>query len=591
VTLQVVEAVFFAQYTPTNFKAMYGRLPTKTAKTYTKDYLQVQHAAGNVLEKVLAGSKLHPVRVVYKWPTGFCEGQFLWYKTRWWLKWPTNKKPLPWTIEKAPTTEVSILGDPTLRVPALADKEYDKIVASGVEPWLIAVKLAGEPEHLHVRTYFRNPTANLQDRALSCLPSIVQQEIDKLKKDDGCGAIEFPPVTTMKTSPPTRAPKLVQEILEALERNLNVLLIGPPGTGKTVALEDLQALYSSEYPPGTVLFDPAEWGSKAWSVAASESRSEALVFHPSYSYENFVAGLYPKSSGGAIVLEAVPGPFICLSHWVGETDRKALLVVDEFNRGPAAAIFGDCLGLLDKDKRWSPTNAGTRITRPYANQPMTVPPRYCADPTKPEPVADEIRLPAGVHIVAAMNSTDRSVAPLDAAMRRRFAVIRVGPDYEVLAKHFSADITKVNSPFPSATDPSAWSAEEVSVLAIKLLKALNEKVEYCLGEDFLLGHALLWNIDAAGSVERLAQLASAVDSKVVSTLRMTFVDQDEALAAVLGVPNKEISSGHPAPPGTVAYWKSAPSNLSSIARRKLVVQTVAKMSADQQLSTLQAMCA
>jgi 5-methylcytosine-specific restriction enzyme B len=48
-------------------------------------------------------------------------------------------------------------------------------------------------------------------------------------------------------------------------------------------------------------------------------------------------------------------------------------------------------------------------------------------------VPRNLKLPASVHIVAAMNSTDRSVAPLDAALRRRFAIIFVGPDYEVLA--------------------------------------------------------------------------------------------------------------------------------------------------------------
>lgn len=592
-TVGVVEAVFFARYTISNFRAVYGRLPTTEASTYTKDFLQVLQDAGAVLEAVLPASKTQVTDIVYEWPTGSCTGKFEWTNTRWHMKWLTNHKPLPWTIGDTTTPEISIPGAPGLGLPSLADAEHAKIQASNTEPWLIAVKLAGEPHKLHVRTYFRNPSAKFADRALSALPVPVQNAIAALPAGDGSGALQLPPATFVgKVPPPPRAVKLVAAIQDALKKDPNILLVGPPGTGKSVALEDLKAIYENRNPPGVVLFDSAVWG-KAWFVTGTTSRCETLVFHPSYTYENFVAGLFPKSSNtGGIELEAKPGPLLCLSHWVGDADRRALLILDEFNRGQAAAIFGDTLSLLDKDKRKGMGGLGAHIQRPYPSQPMPVPPSYRRDQAQAEVICDEVELPSNVHIVAAMNSTDRSVAPLDAAMRRRFTVIRVRPDYDALAEHALPDITRALQPLPGTDDITHWSVEDVSVLAINLLRALNERIEYCLGEDFLLGHALVWGLTAPTAETRLSQLASAVDGKVISTLRMTFVDQDEALAAVLGIPdNLQISAGQQLPASCIAYWKLAPASLASIAPKRLMVRTLQEMVSAEQLTTLRALAA
>lgn len=591
-TVGVVEAVFFARYTISNFRAVYGRLGTTEASTYTKDFLQVLQDTGNILEEVLPASKDESTEFVYEWPTGNCVGKFEWTGSRWHMKWLTNHKPLPWTVGDTSVPEISIPGNPEFERPSEADSVYAAIEASGTEPWLIAVKLADEPHRLHVRTYFRNPRPEFADRAISLLPTLVQDAIAALPTRDGSGALRLPPSAHLGPPPRVRAPKLVAEIQKALETDPNVLLVGPPGTGKSVALEDLRALYQTRYAPGTVLFDTAVWGN-AWSVTSGgEARSEALVFHPSYTYENFVAGLYPKAAtGGGMDLEVKPGPLLCLSHWVGESDRRALLILDEFNRGQAAAIFGDTLSLLDKDKRFGPGSVGIHIQRPYPSQPMPVPQGYLKVAGQTETISDEIRLPKNVHIVAAMNSTDRSVAPLDAAMRRRFTVIRVPPDYDALAAHFfDGNLERVQQPLPAATDIGGWTVDDVSALAVKVLKGLNERIDYCLGEDFLLGHALVWGLTASTAEARLQQFASAVDGKVISTLKMTFVDQDEALAAVLGIAEDMQSNVGQAPPeGSVAFWKLAPASLASISPKRLVVRVVGEMSSSEQLKALRAL--
>jgi 5-methylcytosine-specific restriction protein B len=246
--------------------------------------------------------------------------------------------------------------------------------------------------------------------------------------------------------------------------------------------------------------------------------------------------------------------------------------------------------LLDTDKRSAPGVVSAHIQRPYPGQDMPVPISYRQVPTVHEKVEDEVRLPLGVHIVAAMNSTDRSVAPLDAAMRRRFTVIRVGPDYEALAEHLLGDTAIANQPLPTTNDVSSWDVNQVCVLAIRLLESLNERIEYCLGEDFLLGHALVWRMDGADVAARLEQLAIAVDTKIVPTLRTTFIDQDDALAAILGVPDSLIvNQGQSAPTGTVAYWKAAPAALASIAPKRLALQMARRMPVAEQLVALRAL--
>lgn len=588
-TQQLVEAVLIAPLNRTNYKAVYGRLGDDTP--YTQDYIQIRKAVAKAF-RPLFGVAAVKVDITYVWPGGTQPGHLTWSSDRIHLKWDTDSSPLPWRLGNVGANPATSLpGDVSKKDVADADAQAAAIDASGTKPWLLAVKLKDDGNRLHLRVYFEKPPPQLSDRGINQLPNQVQQAIGNFPKNASTDIVVWS--TSVTTTPPkVRAKKLVDEILAALARDPNVLLVGPPGTGKTVALEDLRALYSHKDAGGGPTFDPTSWPGN-WSVSSgAESRSEWLVFHPSYTYENFVAGLFPKSSTtGGVQLEAKPGPLLCLSHWVGDMNRRALLVLDEFNRGPAAAIFGDTLGLLDVDKRSGAGKEGAHIQRPYPDQDMPVPKGYRRVVADDEEVDEDLRLPSGVHIIAAMNSTDRSVAPLDAALRRRFTVIRVGPDYDALAEHLlAANAVRASQPLPASPDPTTWNTDDVSALAVRLLRNLNERIEYCLGEDFLLGHALVWGLDGKNTDERLTQLAHAVDTKVVPTLRMTFVDQDEALSAVLGIPDTPVvSAGQAVPNDSVAYWKKAPPALESFANRRLAVQKLADMAPPQQLAALVAL--
>jgi 5-methylcytosine-specific restriction protein B len=583
---KIVEAVLFAKYTDSNFKALYGRLLRSTK--YSKDFIQLPEDVSSRLQ-VLFNAGASDVPVEYVWPTGGQTGNFSWSSDRYHLNWQTDSPPAPWklgVVGNDPAT--SLPGNPSLRTEAQADPQYAAITAGGTSPWLVAVKLHGEGNRLHLRVYFDNPSTALADRGVSQLPQEVRAAMGNLGRA-ASGVVEW--TNAIRRPATARAKKLVEEVLDALARDPNVLLVGPPGTGKSVALEDLRSLYVAKAATGTPTFDPASWPGN-WGTYQVDARSESLVFHSSYAYENFVAGLFPKAISGGIDLEAKPGPLLRLGHWIGSSERTALLILDEFNRGPAAAIFGDTLSLLDKDKRVGQGRVATHIQRPYTGHTMRVPKSYQRDAAAAtEEVDDEVSLPANLHIVAAMNSTDRSVAPLDAAMRRRFTVIRVRPDYEALGAHLGLTDAEMSAALPAPLTPALLDVKVVAQLALRVLRCINDRIEFALGEDFLLGHALIWGLSEADPVQTLRQLCQAVDAKVVPTLRTTFVDQDEVLGAVLGIPeNLQVGPADPEPVTHVAYWRTAPLAIASITPKRLMLRSLQRLDSAQQLAALAELC-
>jgi hypothetical protein len=169
-----------------------------------------------------------------------------------------------------------------------------------------------------------------------------------------------------------------------LERKQHVVFQGPPGTGKTYIAERLARLL----------------------ISGSFGFMETLQFHPSYSYEDFIQGIRPMTSGGQLTFERVPGRFMQFCEKAERIPEAApcVLIIDEINRGNLSRIFGELMYLLEyRDK-----------AIPIAGESLP------------------FRIPANVFLIGTMNTADRSIALVDHALRRRFSFIHLGPDYDAL---------------------------------------------------------------------------------------------------------------------------------------------------------------
>ena len=170
-----------------------------------------------------------------------------------------------------------------------------------------------------------------------------------------------------------------------------------------------------------------------------------------------------------------------------------------------------------------------------------------------------------------MNSSDRSVAALDSAMRRRFSIIPVGPDYDVLAAHYGIDPADSLPQDPSTPD-------DVKLMAYSLLKALNRRILAVSGPDFELGHALLWKVSGDSLESALDSLAHAIDQRIVATMTMTYRDETDVLGAIL----KASETSRPTPdPDVLASWVDAPPDLAQFAPRSLHINSVLDVPASE----------
>lgn len=567
-----VEAVWVWYYGGSNQKWTYGRF---AGDGFTKDHLQINSEAAGPVQSIygLASAPGEKHELQLRWPNGGeLRGRFMFSAGRFVLRWdrppaPTKtpwSAPEPWRMVPDPNDQsVSPLpgnGDATTAADALAAIEaFNK---GGHRAYLVAVKLKSEPDVLHVRAYLKNPAPGLEFASTDGLPRAVQRLVDSLKPEQPSCASQ---IIGGKT--PDRD---VEDAIAKLEENPNLLLIGPPGTGKSVLLEKLVQHVTN--PDFGVTFDPDKLYD-AWDEpedVPGQGKASTVVLHPSYSYDNLVVGLLPKVNGNQVQVGITTGPLVNLAHYASSGNR-ALLVLDEFNRGNAAAVLGDTLALLDKDKR-----DVAHVDLPAYGLPMDVPGEFAVDGSTR--VSPRLSLPRNLWIVAAMNSSDRSVAPLDAALRRRFSIVEIGPDYDLLGTHLNADI---DGDFSAAWDQ--WTPNLVAGLAVELLRGVNGRIEASLGRDFLLGHSNFWHVFGDTAELALRALASAWDLRVVQTMRLALQDDDDTLAFIL---NAGKSSDAVESSSRAAWWKKADASHEQFARPRLSFNPLAGLPLEAQQAEL-----
>lgn len=321
-----------------------------------------------------------------------------------------------------------------------------------------------------------------------------------------------------------------QEVLDALRRHHNVLLYGPPATGKTHIVQEVMRAFSAMTIDTEREHDALDGG--------GATRALWTTFHQSYSYEDFIVGLRPRpgDKGEGFTLEPVAGTLLELSEWARTPGRQGLLVIDEINRGNVSRIFGELITLLEVDKRLgangSETPTTVRVRLPYVtrDQPVKV---DLGDGNKPVEVPLPFTLPRDVHILATMNSVDSSVAPLDAALRRRFRMVNLVPDPDLMRRPLGLS-EEDELPRP---DPALATKADVAALALHLLRTLNDGIGMYLGSDFQLGQWYLNPLVDATDDGAQAALADIWRTALLPQLIEYFSGRSDQLLSVLRSPN------------------------------------------------------
>lgn len=191
--------------------------------------------------------------------------------------------------------------------------------------------------------------------------------------------------------------KWIEEVNELLDDKRQVIFYGPPGTGKTYVAQRLAEQY------------------------AAGGRVELIQFHPSYTYEDFVQGYRPvEDESGNVTFKLRRGPLLDLAKAAEKGTNTCVLVIDEINRGNLAKIFGELYFLLEY--------RGHTIKLQYGK---------------------EFKLPENLVIIGTMNTADRSIALVDAALRRRFHFVPFFPDRwpikGLLRRWLKANVPKMES--------------------------------------------------------------------------------------------------------------------------------------------------
>lgn len=198
----------------------------------------------------------------------------------------------------------------------------------------------------------------------------------------------------------------------------NILLYGVPGSGKS---HEIKTKYCDD-----------------------EKRMERVVFHPDYTYSDFVGQILPrveKDESGNDKLKYVftPGPFTkMLKKAKNDSDNYYYLVIEELNRGNAPAIFGEIFQLLDrKDEDEFPAEEVGESEYGISNYEVA---KEVYDDEK-----HPVRIPSNMYILATMNTADQNVFTLDTAFQRRWNMRQIENNFE--KSYHSKDIiagTKVS---------------------------------------------------------------------------------------------------------------------------------------------------
>lgn len=267
---------------------------------------------------------------------------------------------------------------------------------------------------------------------------------------------------------------------------VNSILYGAPGTGKT---------YSTvAYALGMIdgvdadLNEKTEEQRKAeierYNHLIDEGRIVFITFHQNYGYEDFIQGLRPDIKSNGLSFKNEDGVFESIAdNAISDSGNNYVIIIDEINRANISKVFGELITLIEEDKRWGEVNQ-TCVTLPSG---------------------EIFAVPNNLYILGTMNSSDKSISLIDAALRRRFEFVELKPN---------ADLIK-------------------DLVLQRIFVHLNEKLADELDStDLLIGHSYFMG-KTSGDLTRI------LNKNIIPLLYEYFYDNRKKVASVLNEILKE----------------------------------------------------
>lgn len=282
----------------------------------------------------------------------------------------------------------------------------------------------------------RIPNVFLAQIIYELLPSVDEDEIDETDEES-----EEEESEEVMIELPERNPRTYKQY------PLNLILYGAPGTGKTYSTMELAC---SIFDRGTVSIDDICEGNthsnreevmEHYNNLVKQGFITFTTFHQSYGYEDFIQGLRPDDKSDTLKFVPVDGVFKkIVNKAIKDQTNNYVIIIDEINRANISKVLGELITLLETDKRWGEINQLS--TKLPSGQPFAV--------------------PNNLYVIGTMNSADKSISLIDAALRRRFEFVEVSVNYKIIANSTARSV----------------------------LKKINEKLEGQLdSSDLLVGHA------------------------------------------------------------------------------------------------------
>ncbi len=276
-----------------------------------------------------------------------------------------------------------------------------------------------------------------------------------------------------------------EENVPAPPVELNTILYGPPGTGKTYNTVNYAVKIID--PIGYAAIDSHDEAIALYKKYERDGRIRFTTFHQSYGYEEFIEGIKPVTTENGMKYVVAAGAFKEFCDRAKFDPRSNyVFICDEINRGNVSKIFGELITLIEPTKRLGAAEETTCVL-PYSRE--------------------EFGVPKNVYLVGTMNTADRSLVQLDAALRRRFSFVEMMPDYTVLA-----------------------GKKAGAVDVARMLATINERISALIDREHTIGHAYFTSLNENSTVE---ELAAIFKNKVVPLLQEYFYDDYEAIEKVL----------------------------------------------------------